>query len=425
MACESKSKFMRKSVAKVFMDAELADVNFVFKLDKGNQLPAHKIILASGSSVFRAMLFGGWKEKDVVEIVDSSLDGFKEFLQFFYLDNVQLTMENLEEVVQLADKYDILDCLNNYAASLIGKLAVDNICLGYQLAVMTDHGSLKKYCERYICAFPVDVFQSIAFLSINSTVLKHILEFETLNCDETDIFKACLSWAKVKCKETGMDENNPNDLKHLLGDCFYLIRFCAMQQEQFAEYTAEYKGLFTRDELVHILDKKKFNPNPRIKSVVFYHKQKLICEQEGNNTTWNRYNIKSPESLWFSTNSPILLSEIICVRLFEGGAFTSALYTISILEKNSQSLENLSPTKKIFESFGNFSNKLENKILVNSLAIRPKHMYEIRIELAWNRDQYYCTSGQWNAENKLNDDVTVKIHQTNSFVSILCFNQPT
>lgn len=64
------------------------------------------------------MFYGSLKEGNVVKIVDADADSFKEFLQFFYLGEVTLTVENVEIVARLVDKYDILEAVNASAISL-------------------------------------------------------------------------------------------------------------------------------------------------------------------------------------------------------------------------------------------------------------------------------------------------------------------
>lgn len=49
------------------------------------KIAVHKLILAAGSPVFHQMFYGQLKETKPVEIVDVSVDGFTEFLQFFLL----------------------------------------------------------------------------------------------------------------------------------------------------------------------------------------------------------------------------------------------------------------------------------------------------------------------------------------------------
>lgn len=90
------------------MKKQYADVKFRFNC--GDELSAHKSVLAASSPVFNRMFNGELKEKGDVDIKDASASGFKEFLNFFYGVPMQLTIENVAEVLKLADKYDVEDC---------------------------------------------------------------------------------------------------------------------------------------------------------------------------------------------------------------------------------------------------------------------------------------------------------------------------
>lgn len=74
------------------------------------RVPAHKIMLAAASPVFHAMFFGDLAEPADVEIKDVSSEAFKEFLQFAYLAVPKVTLENVGDVLYLADKYDMAKC---------------------------------------------------------------------------------------------------------------------------------------------------------------------------------------------------------------------------------------------------------------------------------------------------------------------------
>lgn len=109
--------------AKLYLNEDFEDVNFLFEIDDEIQkVPANKNILSVLSPVFYAMFFGPNKDDGDVKIVDASIDTFKEFLQLFYLNKVTITMEKIEDVVRLADKYDVLEHLNASAVLLENKL---------------------------------------------------------------------------------------------------------------------------------------------------------------------------------------------------------------------------------------------------------------------------------------------------------------
>lgn len=417
----SENKFASKSIATLFLNADLADVNFVFKIDEETEkVPAQKYILAASSPVFHAMFFGSIKEKDVVKIADSYPDAFKEFLQFCYLEEVTLTMENIKEVVRLTDKYDMADCLKNYAASIIEKLTIDNMCYGYQLAIIAEHDDLKSFCEKNICAFPDDVFKSTTFLHCDRNVLQHILELDGLLCKESEVFNACLEWAKFNCQEKGIDESKPEHLKAQLGDCFYQIRFGAMTVEEFVEHTAPYYEMFTQFDLANILYKttakftpNKFNGDPRSNlQLEFSNDQALECKYSSGIGTSAYYTIQNPESLWFSTNIPVILGKLYCYSLRDSsGNAINVDFNLTIIEVNAQSFDVVAPTKILFNQTMKFTGTTSMQVVLpQPIVINPRKMYEIRLGTT-STTSYRYESREPKTEDKLDDKITVKFHR--------------
>lgn len=438
MASESVNNPVLPSISKLYLETELADVKFVLTSDDDTKfVAAHKVILAAASPVFSAMFYGKLKEKEKVEIADVTINGFKEFLQFFYLDNVQLTMENMEEVARLADKYDMIERLNIYATNQIDRLTMDNMCWGYQLAIIIKHEQLKAFCEKHICAFPDDFFKSNTFQQCDRKTLKHVLELETMMYDETDIFEACLAWAKFNCEQNGIDNTKAANLREQLGDCFNLIRFGAMTHDDFVTHTVAYEELFTRDELAYILYKtnedipKKFIQNPRSNTFLQWNNaQMLVCSQ--NILTTNpAYYIQSPESVWFSTSVPIVLGEIYCFPIRTANGWNINLNcNVNIVEINAQSFDVSASTKIIFNGTVVFAGEKEIKVpFTQPIPINPTKMYEIRLDTATNVSGYYCHGLQWKSDVKLDEKIAVKFHRNPSnserrgLVSRLCFNQ--
>lgn len=423
-------KFASNSLSKLYLNSELADVTFIFEnKDDIQKVPANKSILASGSEVFLKMFSGSWKETDTVEIVDASPKVFQEFLKFFYSARVELTMENMKDVVGLADKYLILDYLKDYVESFLGQLTLDNICWGYQLAIITNNELLKRYCEEAICKYANDIFQSNTFLQCNQTVLKHILLLNALMCEESDIFEACLKWAKSVCVHNGLDENDPEMLKKQLGECFYLIRFGAMRPKVFVTCTVPYEKMFTRDELAHILYKStdefssnKFSSCPRL-FPEWDSNQVLSCQQGSNST----YYIQNPESVWFSTEKPLLLGDVEFWYLQHRDYSANLNFKLTINELSSFKAD--ARTKVIFKGHAAITSNKTMMHLQRAIAIRPNKIYEIQLESSTNTSGYYCQSMQWPTEFKLNDNTVIKFHQNRSkiecrgLVSRFLFNE--
>lgn len=329
----------------LYLNEEFADVNFLFK-NEGEvvKVPANKAVLAALSPVFRAMFFGQMREKGDVEIVDATADGFKDFLQFFYLDQVDLTIERIDEVVQLADKYDMNQYIDNCIKLLTQNLTPKNVCFAYQLAISANNVNLKKLCEETICLYTSSVFASDSFVRCNQTVLKHILEMENLQCDEIKVFRACLNWVTFACKKNNLDENKGANKREMLGDCLYLIRFGAMKTVEFAQLAQLHETLFTPEELVELFfatttgknKSNKFKSNPRSPIECKWNKdRKIACIRKKPDRSVE-YKVQKVESVWFSSNNSVLLGELTLQRFSCNEEFD---YNLSIIELQKHSFD--------------------------------------------------------------------------------------
>ncbi|XP_031634316.1 BTB/POZ domain-containing protein 6-B-like [Contarinia nasturtii] len=382
-----------ETTKKLYLNAEFADINFLFKKDDdfidATKLPANKAILAVLSPVFNTMFYGSMKEKGDVKIVDADVNAFKEFLQFFYLTEVKLTMENIEAVARLADKYDIIDCVNACATFLEGQLTMDNMIWGYQLAVFLKNDALIEFCEKKIGESPKTVFVSDAFLRCDKQTLEHILELN-LTCSELDIFNACLIWAKHACNQNGLDENNLENFKVQLGDCLKSIRFDEMKIDEFTMLYVSYKALFTADEFEDImlsLTVKEYKPkifirNPR--RYTWNRDRILYCKRKCTSGIQQKA-LHMPERVSFTSNNPLLLGEINTFSLV--GSYNYDMHSnsvkITITELESHTFHSNSPKKILYEGIAkSWINNQMNFTLPEPILIKPQILYEIQLELS-------------------------------------------
>lgn len=130
---------------------KMSDVEFYFEHESGDvRIPAIKSILSTSSPVFNAMFNGDLKEKGDVKITDASSDTFDEFLQFFYGQKMELTMQNIGDILNLANKYDVAELLSICVEFLKKNLKMDNILLGLHWAIKFHLNDLKLFCESEI-----------------------------------------------------------------------------------------------------------------------------------------------------------------------------------------------------------------------------------------------------------------------------------
>lgn len=212
---------------------DTADVCFEF--DEAGQLKrisAHKIVLAAASPVFKAMFYGDLKEEGDVKIVDASSEVFEVFIQAIYNKNEHITMENIANVMRLADKYDCKGVMQVCASLLSDDINADNVCWVLNLALSYRLHSLEHSCEEMILGEWQNIVQLDTFAQVDRSIVLYILKRTQRVADAKIIFDSCMRWAKKKCEEK-MIETEPGNLRAELGPCFVYIKFKQMSMSYF------------------------------------------------------------------------------------------------------------------------------------------------------------------------------------------------
>ena len=123
-----------------------------FLLDDGEVIYAHKIILTNRSQHFKSMFEVGMKEGelDAINIPSVSSNIFLLFLEFVYSSSVELSGENVAELMIVADRFteETLKLLcQQYIESNIDHQSVSDC---FALANQVNASHLRKYCLNYI-----------------------------------------------------------------------------------------------------------------------------------------------------------------------------------------------------------------------------------------------------------------------------------
>ncbi|XP_055317111.1 BTB/POZ domain-containing protein 6-B-like [Sitodiplosis mosellana] len=414
MANVLKSVAASELIAKMYLNEEIADVHFVFKfVDDVQRVPANKVILAALSPVFHTMFYGSLKEGNEVKIEDSDADAFKEFLQFFYMGEVTLNMENIETVVRLADKYDILEYIKSCVIFLKTQLTIDNLCWVYQLAVNVKKDELIEICEEQIARLPKKIFATDAFQRCDKNILKRILELD-LTCKETNVFEACLAWAIQACKQNGLDATKALNLRIPLGDCLQSIRFSSMTIEEFSAIQMSNDGLFTPDEFKDIVftltakvyEPKIFKQNPRVYK---WNKNGItLCRRQAADAQISY--LKELEIVWFKSNQTLLLGDI----------FSAETNNMSYIDKQNNAINvtlseisSDSSKKLLYEGqikTWDATNRLR-VMLTQPIMIKAHTMYEIRFAVMSRGVGNLYYHGSWRPIVDLADDLTIQFYR--------------
>lgn len=215
-------------------DTAIYDVRFSFA--NGQQIPAHKKLLSTLSSVFRTMFDANWNADDpIIPIEDVTYNRFNEFVSYFYTNQLKLYANNAKDLMYLAKKYDVEDvatrCAEFMAANISPNLVVDWL----DCAIKFDLADLILKCGTFISEHTLLVLASSTFVQCEMNVFATILNLKAIQCTESEMFDACIQWATAKCIKNNVDAKNYTNIRQELGSSFDSIRFSEMAGTEFAK----------------------------------------------------------------------------------------------------------------------------------------------------------------------------------------------
>lgn len=295
-------------ITKIFNE-KTADIFFSFP--RGEIIDAHKALLSALSTVFNAMFSGNWKESSEVEIVDASFGTFLRFMKYFYSEIFVISTENVSELINLANKYEIHDLVAACESFLLETATVDNVMDWITLACMFGLDALKTKCREIMCEHTENVIESESFLQCDNNILFEVLSIDRSTCPEEKIFDACINWAQNKCNEQEIDAGKAENIRRTLGNCFDRIRFKDMRFEEFSKRPSLHKNLFNVDEVFGLFAIERTDRNTRYRSTIpiIFQFQKSLEVKEGCNKTHisisKRMRLKSvriPEEIYSKLN---------------------------------------------------------------------------------------------------------------------------
>lgn len=241
--------------ARLYKNDVYSDVEFVLRDRDGNRvkIPAHRLVLMVRSSVFERMFYGDLKEDRTVTIVDVSAEAFAEFLQLFYLTKVELTTDNIGEVLKLIDKYDASGLWPVCEAFMDKTLTEVTAYEYYELALSFNLGDdIKNKSEKLLCKNRKLVFGTSDGIKTNVLVLSNILASDELNGKEVDIFNDVMTWAEASLQQR-KEAITVESIRMQLGDLQPFIRFPIMTIDNLMECLEKYPSLLPRQEMLEII----------------------------------------------------------------------------------------------------------------------------------------------------------------------------
>lgn len=387
----------------LYLNDKMADVYFLFHTNDGDiRVPAHKLLLAVGSAAFATMFFGELRERGDIKIVDASVDGFKEFLQFFYLRELSLTLENIVEVMNLAHKYLVTMCYE-VCDEFLKQFPVEIVCFTYELALFYSRTELVEFCEQEIRKYAKEVLESDSFEICSKGVLERILKMDYLHCDEIQVFHACVKWSKkaLLIKQLAYENNQspPEDTpRKMLGNLFHLIQFGVMSKSTVHQCVTSHGSFFIKEEMLDLFDLIMAVNNDLVRLRTFTRRtRKNACDIEyitpnfghelssnesshnsGNESVFTSKHLMQQEITQFYTNIQVILVavETNYINVGDHPNDLSAVLSVVgshgvIIEQNINFWKNKYPNRVEIQNYTKLSQRIK---------IDPYQLYEIRIK---------------------------------------------
>ena len=241
---------IRERCEAVFNQELLSNVKFVVRDSRGGSktIPAHKFMLAISSPVFFAMFYGKAAEmKDSVEISDCEYESLLELFRFIYSDKANLNADNVMQLLYLSKKYMLPTLAEKCSAFLKENLNALNVFHILPDAQKYEEKDLMNHCWKLIETQTEEAVKSEGFVTVERSVLEELVEKNSLNIKEVELFKGIDCWSEKECKKQGLVAEGSVKRRVLGERVVQGIRFPLMGQTEFADIVLDSEILTLRE----------------------------------------------------------------------------------------------------------------------------------------------------------------------------------
>ena len=241
---------IRERCEAIFNQELLSDVKFVVCDSQGESktIPAHKFVLAISSPVFFAMFFGKVTEiKDPVEISDCEYESLLELFRFIYSDKANLNADNVMQLLYLSKKYMLPTLAEKCSAFLKENLNALNVFHILPDAQKYEEKDLMNHCWKLIETETEEAVKSEGFVTVERSALEELVEKNSLNIKEVELFKAIDRWAEKECEKQGLVAEGSVKRRVVGERVVQGIRFPVMEEREFADFVLDSEILTPRE----------------------------------------------------------------------------------------------------------------------------------------------------------------------------------
>nr|XP_022307251.1 BTB/POZ domain-containing protein 6-like isoform X1 [Crassostrea virginica] len=285
----------------------------------GKLISAHKYVLASRSSVFAAMFYGGLPEtSDVIVVSDIEPEVFDILLRFLYYENGEVTSTTVTGTLYAAEKYAVKELVSLCRSYLESNINEETVCAILENSRIFSMTNLFSKCMTFIfrsksCA--EKVFESQGFLQCSRECLEFLIKDDKLPLPEEMIYKSLIRWAEHNCAREETVIENSTDMRNTLGSLILHVRFPLMSLETFWKVAGETEILSDKEKnqisrliVGYSVKDTSFITTPRRTSKPV---KMQIMRIKNETTDWSWSVQGSIDAIEFEVNKPLLLHGLI------------------------------------------------------------------------------------------------------------------
>lgn len=153
-----------------------------------------------------------------------------------YFEDYEIDESNVISTLYAAEKYAVTQLVGICQSFLESKMTEDNVCVIMENASMFNFADLILKCKNLI--FGIEsvakkVFESDGFLDLRQETLFSLVESDELSLSEDFIYQSVMRWAKHNCVREGKNSPNSAEIRKMLGNIIFEVRFPTLSLDKF------------------------------------------------------------------------------------------------------------------------------------------------------------------------------------------------
>jgi BTB/POZ domain len=229
--------------------SKLCDVSFLIGPER-HRMRAHKLVLASNSSVFEKIFYSDTDSQNEIDVTDINKDIFELILNYIYGRDYVVNDKNAVQVLYAADKYN----LKNLSKECL-KFVTDTIDTSNALDILNDfyhigNDRINNKCLRIVLNNPCAYLKPRSMHNLKPEVLKRIAESKRINCSTQDLHRVVFHWLKVHGEIEDKSKQFDHETMHKMAMCLQLSEQDLARKEITDRTYLRYESSYTDESVL-------------------------------------------------------------------------------------------------------------------------------------------------------------------------------